>query len=157
MAKTPDNVQLLQLARGKIEHEHKWIQQRVSWNLASTSFLLAAYTALVLTDRVVPHSGWLGRLLLLTIPLLGLAFCCFVIAGLWAAWIAEDKAVDEWESLSSDNDSREHFPEIHSMGAALVFGKIASWGTTAAAIVVWLALLVAPWFMPLGRSIHPWR
>ena len=157
MAKTPDNVELWKLTRGKIEHEDKWIQQRVSWNLASTSFLLAAYTVLLLSGQHVSPVVWLRRILLITIPLLGFAFSAFVIAGLLAAWIAERKAEREWHDLLDNPDSKASFPEIHSTGAALTLGKIASWGTTTVAVFVWISLLIASFPASLSPSIHPWR
>lgn len=157
MAKTPDNNQLWQFTRGKIEHEDQWIQQRVSWNLASTSFLLAAYTVLLLIDQPLHSALWLRRFLLATIPLLGAGSSVFVIAGLWAAWIAETKAITEWDRLASDIDSKARFPELHSQGLTLALGKIASWGTSISALLAWLAILAATWFVPLVQPFHNWR
>jgi hypothetical protein len=142
MGDAPDNTQVWQFTRAKIEHEQKWIQQRVSWNLASTSFLLGAYVALLNgVDSTGPVS-WLTPLLLIGIPILGVVFSTFVLAGLSAAWVSQRSAVKDWRRLVPDAETRERFPEVHSKRLAIVLGRGASWGTTLAALLAWLFLLL---------------
>ena len=148
MAKSPDNTQLWQFLRAKIEHEDQWIQQRVSWNLAATTFLVGGYAALAGSTRM-PHQFVPGSSLLLAIiPLAGLAFSLLVLSGLFAASIATDAAKAYWKAKASNQQTRDAFPELHSSGAALTLGRIASWGTTIICALVWFALVVASIGLP---------
>jgi hypothetical protein len=157
MPDKPDNTQLWEYARAKIEHEDKWIQQRVSWNLASTSFLLAAYSGVLLMAPDTRGIVEVQRFLATTIPFLGICFSTFVLFGLAAAWLAQDKAEEECGSLSKGAATGGTFPGLHSRGAVLVLGKIASWGTTIAALVMWFGLLAASAAVVFARPDFHWR
>jgi hypothetical protein len=146
MGHTPDNTQIWGFIRSKIEHEHKWIQERVSWNLASTAFLLGAYGSLLSYVHSLKTSSWLAPVLVIGIPVLGVTISVLVLAGLAAAWMRQKDASSEWQRLVPDEEIRDRFPDLRSRAWALWLGRISSWGTTLAALIAWLALLAAAVF-----------
>jgi hypothetical protein len=142
MGDTPDKTQVCQFTRSKIEHEQRWIQQRVSWNLASTSFLMAAFVSLLNNSSVGGPLSDQAPFLMTGIPFLGVIFSSFVLTGLSAAWLSQKNATGEWKRLVPDEATRARFPGVHSRRSSVVLGSIASWGTTLAALFVWMILLV---------------
>ena len=132
-----------EMLRSKISDEDQWIQHRVSWNLASSSFLVAAFVASVLA---FPATGrpltLLRNTLLYAIPMLGLLLSAAVLFGLAAATIAIHQAKKSWPPKELDSDEASAFPHLYSSGWALWLGRIASWGTTVILLKFWLLVLL---------------
>ena len=150
-------VKAWEIARAKITHEDSWIQQRVSWNLASSSFLIASFVALVLSPPQNPSTAlFMRRLLIVLIPLAGLFFSIAVLVGLIAAAIAINVARKEWNPNGTTPPDRQAFPALHSTSWALWLGRFASWGTTMALILFWLLVLTYSSLFPI-TPYHPWR
>ena len=73
--------------RRQIEHEDSLVVNRLSWLMGSQSFLFTAY-AIVVNGPVVPRTASFTTKqdhLLATIPLLGLACCILIYAGVVGA------------------------------------------------------------------------
>ncbi|MDB5173099.1 MAG: hypothetical protein JWN51_1872 [Phycisphaerales bacterium] len=83
-------VEYYKLVRSQIEHEDNLISQRLSWFLASHSFLFTAY-AIVVSNLQSGHNAWATRqqhLLLAVIPVVSILTCVLVYATIVAAVIA---------------------------------------------------------------------
>jgi hypothetical protein len=139
----PDAVQLWEMLRSKISDEDQWIRHRVSWNLASSSFLVAAFVASALAVPSGGRSLGLIRITLLyAIPTLGLLLSTAVLLGLAAATIAICQAQKSWPPQGMQEEQTKAFPHLYSFGWAVWLGRIASWGTTLLLIKFWLLALI---------------
>jgi hypothetical protein len=133
------------MLRSKIADEDQWIQHRVSWNLASSSFLAAAFVASAIATPVAGRAlAPLRIALLYAIPLLGLLLSTAVLFGLIAATIAIHEAQRSWPAgdASEHNELRKSFPPLYSSGWAVWLGRVASWGTTLVLMKFWLLAFV---------------
>jgi len=130
-------------ARARIEHEDKWIQHRVSWLLASTAFLTAAFSVLVTAD-VVPNDPKFGPIafLILCLPFAGFAFSSLVLIGYVAAQIAMQQLKQAADPPpTARRRSQTDFP-LRSEGCALWLGIASSGGSIIASVALWTVLMI---------------
>ena len=126
-------------------HEDSWVQQRVSWLLGTNGFLFAAYGVL-LAIKENETSQSILRLrseLLFIVPGIGFALCLLVFAGLVGAGLAMKNVWAEWERLTTPPE-RTNLPDLRSTGAALQFGRAASWGLCLFTAIAWATILFFP-------------
>jgi len=130
-------------ARRFIEHEDAWIQHRVSWLLASTTFLIGAFAVLMTANiptgdpRFAPVAS-----LLVCLPLAGLTFSSLVLLGYIPAQLAMCQAKRSAEpGQDTSHDSHRSLP-VRSKGPALWLGILSSCGTILATMLIWALLLL---------------
>jgi len=134
---------LYELLRAKIVHEDLWVQQRVSWLLGSNAFLFAAFGVLLtIQEKETSESILLLRKgLLYIVPVMGFFVSVLVFAGIAGAGLAMKNIRAEWEHLTTEAE-RGNLPDLRSTGAALQFGRAASWGLCGFVALAWVAILL---------------
>jgi hypothetical protein len=88
------------LIRRQIEHEDSLVVNRLSWLMGSQSFLFTAY-AIVVNGPVVPRTAAFTAKqdhLLTVVPLLGIACCLFIYAGILGAALVMRRLRAEFSS-----------------------------------------------------------
>jgi hypothetical protein len=139
------------MIRSKIQHEHSWIQQRVSWHLATNAFLFSAYSILVVStgskgNDLSPSTS----VLLVLIPVVGALFSSLVYVGVLAAAGEIKHTLHEWSLLGPGAAASKKLPAIHMTASSLRLAKFASTGISITAIAMWLILLALSVVMILG-------
>lgn len=134
---------LYHTVRGQIEHEDNLVSQRLSWFLASQSFLFTAY-AITLNGPIQLHFKDLEaqeRLLMHLLPSIAI-----VSAGLiWLSILAGFAAMRKLrENYYAHCESRipNGFPPIQTTGRALLGGQLGPVILPLLFLGVWLVLLV---------------
>jgi hypothetical protein len=130
------------MVRSKVQHEESWIQQRVSWHLATNAFLFSAYSFVVVSTGSNPgHVSPPISVLVVLIPLVGALFSSFVYIGALASGREVNHTVHEWSLLGPGGAASKKLPAIHMSAPALKLAKFATTGISITAIVMWLILL----------------
>jgi len=147
-----DHREVWRMIRLKIQHEESWIQQRVSWHLATNAFLFSAYAFLVVSagskgnDLSPPTS-----VLLVLIPVVGALFSSLVFIGVLAAAGEIKHILREWSLLGPEAAASKKLPAIHMNAPSLRVAKFASTGISITAIAMWLILLALSVVLILGN------
>lgn len=129
--------------RSQIEHEDNLVSQRLSWLLASQSFLFTAY-AITLNGPVQLHYQAYEshvRLLIVLLPLVGIVSALLI----WASIIAGISAMNKLKCNFERNVGATllpGLPPIQTAGAALRGGQLGPILIPLLFIGVWLVLLV---------------
>ena len=140
------------LIRRRIEHEDGLTVNRLSWLVASQSFLFTAY-ALTLNGLAAGREGPMAErqaLLCRIIPLIGVATTALIYAGL----IASGRALVWLRALLHErvgDESRLGLPTVHSPAGIVRLGQMAPRVLPLVFLIVWLALLVIGGG-PIGRG-----
>ena len=142
MATSHSGEDLWKMVRSKVEHEASWIQQQVSWHLASSAFLLSAYTILLVSvtsevGKIPPPKS----VLLLLIPTVGTLLSTFVYIHVIATIREIDNALREWDTLGPVPRAKSRLPAIHMGQSSLRLADFSTKGISLTAIVMWLILL----------------
>jgi hypothetical protein len=137
------DVEVYHLVRRRIEHEDGLTVNRLSWLVASQSFLFTAY-ALTLNGLAAGRQGPMAdrqALLCRLIPLIGVATTALIYAGL----IASGRALVWLRALLHQrigDESRLDLPIVHSPPNIVRLGQLAPRVLPVVFLIVWLALLV---------------
>jgi len=138
-----DDVDFYRLIRARIEHEDALTVNRLSWLVASQSFLFTAY-ALTLNGLAAGLSGPMAdrqALLCRLIPLIGVATTALIYAGL----IASGRAL-VWLRASLrarlGDDAPQGLPIVHSPPGIVALGQLAPRVLPLVFLAVWVVLLV---------------
>ena len=134
-----DDLKYYELTRARLEHEDGLIVNRLSWLMASQSFLFTAY-AIVTNGPVSPPAGR-TLLLLQLVPLIGVISTAIIYAGVLAAVCAM-----RWLLATY----RVRIPDEAALGAPPIFTPppIRRWGMAAPLflpavfLLAWLYLLL---------------
>jgi hypothetical protein len=131
------------LIRARLEHEDGLIVNRLSWLMASQSFLFTAY-AIVLnglssatTRSILDHHGRLIRL----IPVVGIASSALISAGIVAATRAMAWLRRQFR-LRVPDEAALGLPPIQTPGPIAAAGLAAPLILPVAFVAVWVYLLV---------------
>lgn len=137
------DVEFYHLVRRRIEHEDGLTVNRLSWLVASQSFLFTAY-ALTLNGLAAGREGPMAdrqALLCRLIPLIGVATTALIYAGL----IASGRALVWLRALLQErvgDEARLGLPIVHSPVSIVRLGQLAPRVLPLVFLIVWLALLV---------------
>jgi hypothetical protein len=153
MATSQSGEDVWHMVRSKIQHEASWIQQQVSWHLASTAFLFSAYAILVVSvtsgvDKLPPAKS----VLLLLIPTVGTIFSTLVYLGVVAAAREIGNALREWDTLGPGPEAKNRLPAIHLGRSALRLAGFSTTGISLTAIAMWLVLLAVSLGLVFGNG-----
>jgi hypothetical protein len=141
-AEPTSNADHYRLIRARLEHEDGLIVNRLSWLMASQSFLFTAY-AIVLngigsaTSHIAEH---LQRLIHL-IPLVGIAASALIFAGIFAATRAM-KWLREVFRAKVPDEAALGLPPLQTPGPIAATGLAAPLILPLAFVGVWLYLLI---------------
>ena len=130
------------IVRGQIEHEDNLVSQRLSWLLASQSFLFTAY-AITLNGPVQLHFQQYEthvRLLMLLLPLVGIISAVLIWLSILAGMSAMRKLRMDLE-LQLEGKLPTELPSIQTRGAALLGGQLGPIFIPLLFLTVWLVLL----------------
>jgi hypothetical protein len=130
------------LARAQIEHEDDLIVQRMSWSIASQSFLFTAY-AIVLNGASAPHSPPFDRtyeLLQRFIPILGAATSLLIFVAIWAGIRAMANLRREFQKQAGKGMG-DALPPIHGADLTRRLGLAAPVFLPLLFLLLWLILL----------------
>ena len=138
-----EDVAFYQVIRARIEHEDGLTVNRLSWLVASQSFLFTAY-ALTLNGLASGREGPMAdrqALLCRLIPLIGVATTALIYAGLiasgraqiWLRQLLQERVGDETQL---------GLPIVHSPPSIVRLGHLAPRVLPVVFLVVWAALLV---------------
>ena len=136
-------VDLYHAVRSQIEHEDNLVSQRLSWLLASQSFLFTAY-AITLNGPVQLHYQAYEshvRLLIVSLPLVGIVSAVLIWASVLAGISAMDKLKCDFERHVG-KDFPVGLPAIQTKGVALRGGQLGPVLIPLLFLGVWLVLLV---------------
>ena len=117
---------------------------RLSWLVASQSFLFTAY-AITLNGLAGPGGAAIierQAMLCRLIPAIGVATTGLIYTGLVAAWRATAWLRREFHARVPD-PARRGLPPIHAPSAVIALGQVAPRVLPLVFLVVWLYLLVA--------------
>jgi hypothetical protein len=138
-----DDAEYYALIRARLEHEDGLIVNRLSWLMASQSFLFTAY-AIVLnglssatTRSILDHHGRLIRL----IPVVGIASSALISTGIVAATRAMAWLRRQFR-LRVPDEVALGLPPIQTPGPIAAAGLAAPLILPVAFVAVWLYLLV---------------
>jgi hypothetical protein len=129
--------------RSQIEHEDNLVSQRLSWLLASQSFLFTAY-AITLNGPVQLHYQAYEshvHLLIVLLPLVGIVSALLIWASILAGISAMNKLKCDFAQRVGNNFPV-GLPPIQTMGVALRGGQLGPVLIPLLFIGVWLVLLV---------------
>jgi len=142
MANNQGHRELWQMIRSKIQYTGSWIQQRVSWHLASTAFLFSAYVILVSsTESRRDDVPFLTSILLVLIPVVGAIFSILVYLGILVAEQDIKLALHEWRTLGPGAAARKKLPAIELPPSSRRLAYLANSGVSFTAIALWLILI----------------
>jgi hypothetical protein len=139
-----DDVSYYNQIRTRLEHEDGLIVNRLSWLVASQSFLFTAY-AIVLNGLATPGGGAIVRQqngLIHLLPLVGVLSTALIYAGLLAAIQAMGWLLGQFRTRIPD-ESVLGLPPIHTPGGIRARGLAAPALLPAVFLIVWVYLLVA--------------
>jgi hypothetical protein len=130
------------IVRGQIEHEDNLVSQRLSWLLASQSFLFTAY-AITLNGPVQLHQqryeAHVGSLMVL-LPLVGIVSAVLIWLSIIAGMRAMRKLrIDLQRKLTGVLPGE--LPPIQTSGIALLGGQLGPVLIPLLFLTVWLVLL----------------
>jgi hypothetical protein len=137
-----DPLEHYRLVRGQIEHEDNLVSQRLSWFLASQSFLFTAY-AITLNGPVQLHFQVFEvqeRLLMRLLPVVAILSAALIWISIFAGFQAMRKLRDDFE-LSCKNLPA-GVPSIQTTGRMLLGGQVGPVSLPIIFLAVWLVLLV---------------
>jgi hypothetical protein len=136
-------VDYYKLIRSQIEHEDNLISQRLSWFLASQSFLFTAY-AIVVSNLTAGHIPWAMRqqhLLLAVIPVVSILTCVLVYATIVAAVIAIVHLRRLFNSHAA-SVGMTGLPPVQGYRQTQIFGQIGPLLLPLVFLAVWIGLIV---------------
>ncbi|MDB5334109.1 MAG: hypothetical protein JWP03_5260 [Phycisphaerales bacterium] len=131
------------LIRSQIEHEDNLISQRLSWFVASQSFLFTAY-AIVVSNIQPGKLAWVTgqqHLLLDVIPIVSILTCVLVYATIVAGVIAIVHLRRLYRT-HADVSARAGFPPVQGHRRTQIFGQIGPLLLPLVFLAVWLALVI---------------
>jgi len=146
MNETLTALEYYNLIRGRIEHENNLIMQRLSWLVASQSFLFTAY-AIALNGLAVPAlpasvQGYVRQQIDVfhLVPVVGILTCALIYVSILAAF----GAMREMRRLYRTRVHAEQagLPDVQSSASTQFFGAAAPVWLPLVFIAVWLFLLV---------------
>ena len=139
-----DDVEFYRMIRARLEHEDGLTVNRLSWLVASQSFLFTAY-AITLNGLAAGPGGAMAErqaMLCRIIPLIGVATTGLIYTGLIASARAVAWLRGTLRARIAD-ETRLGLPPVHSPGAIVALGQVAPRVLPLVFLIVWLALLVA--------------
>ena len=138
-----DDVAYYNQIRSRLEHEDGLIVNRLSWLMASQSFLFTAY-AIVLNGLATPSGGAIVERqhgLIRLLPLVGILSTGLIYAGLLAAIQAMGWLLGQFRERIPD-EAVLGLPPIHTLGRIRVRGLAAPALLPVVFLIVWIYLLV---------------
>jgi hypothetical protein len=138
------------VVRSRIEHEDNLVVQRLSWLVASQSFLFTAYAIVTngLASQPPPPSciRFAGQLQLLyqLIPVVGTLTCALIYVSILAAVASMRRLRNSYHSRFGDDEKG--LPSIMSRPPIRLFGHSASVLLPLVFITIWLVI----WMHGLG-------
>jgi small-conductance mechanosensitive channel len=139
-----DDVDFYRLVRARLEHEDGLTVNRLSWLVASQSFLFTAY-AITLNGLAAGPGGPMAArqaMLCRLIPVIGVATTGLIYTGLVASARAMAWLRATFRARIAD-EARLGLPPVHAPGGILTLGQVAPRVLPLVFLVVWLALLLA--------------
>jgi hypothetical protein len=136
-------LELYQVVRSQIEHEDNLVSARLSWLLASQSFLFTAY-AITLNGPLQSHFKTFetnAELLISMLTLVGIASALLIWASILAGIAAMKKLKSDFEHRTG-NGLPNGLPPIQTMGTTLLAGQLGPVLIPLLFTTVWLMLLV---------------
>jgi hypothetical protein len=136
-------VDYYRLVRSQIEHEDNLVSQRLSWLLASQSFLFTAY-AIVVVNLTVGHTPWAMRqehLLLTVIPVVSILTCVLVYATIVAAIFAIVHLRRVYNSRA-ESAGMAGLPPVQGYRQTQIFGQIGPLLLPPVFLAVWIGLIL---------------
>jgi hypothetical protein len=131
------------LIRSQIEHEDNLNSQRLSWFVASQSFVFTSY-AIVLSNlqpgAKSPAVEQQQRLLVILIPVVALLTCALIFATIVAGAIAMVNLRKMYKAHGGSATGG--FPPVQGYRLTQLFGQAGPLGLPPVFIVVWLILVV---------------
>jgi hypothetical protein len=130
------------LIRSQIEHEDNLNSQRLSWFVASQSFLFTAY-AIVLSNLSPGKLPLIERQLnglVLVIPIVALLTCMLIFATIVAGAIAMSNLRRMYSS--HERSAADTLPPVQGYRLTQLCGQAGPLGLPPVFIIVWLVLLV---------------
>jgi hypothetical protein len=138
-----DHLDLYRLVRARLEHEDILTVNRLSWLVASQSFLFTAYAITLNGLAVAGHSSVSDRQAMLcrVIPLVGLATTALIYAGLLAGAVAMKRLRAELRQRVGEEE-RLGVPAVLPSESIMTYGQIAPRMLPIVFLVVWMYLLI---------------
>lgn len=130
------------MVRARLEHEEGLTVNRLSWLVASQSFLFTAY-AITLNGLTAPATVAMAArqaALCRLIPLIGIAITVLIYLGLLASGRASAWLVGAYRAGGGD-ETRLGLPPIQAPPALVTLGRLAPRVLPAMFLAVWLYLL----------------
>lgn len=130
------------LVRSQIEHEDNLVSQRLSWFLASQSFLFTAY-AITLNGPVQLHSQAFEakeRLLMYLLPLVGIISAALIWLSILAGFRAMRALREDFYRMIG-NRLPSGLPVIQMTGGTLLGGQLGPLMLPVIFLAIWLILL----------------
>ncbi|HET7343804.1 MAG TPA: hypothetical protein VFL90_20235 [Methylomirabilota bacterium] len=138
-----DDVEFYRMIRARLEHEDGLTVNRLSWLVASQSFLFTAY-AITLNGLAANPAGSMAErqaMLVRLIPVIGVATTGLIYTGLIASARAMTWLRGTFRAHVAD-ESRLGLPPVHAPAGVVTLGQIAPRVLPPFFIAVWLALVV---------------
>ena len=139
-----DDTDFYRLIRARLEHEDGLTVNRLSWLVASQSFLFTAY-AITLNGLASGLAGPMAErqaMLCRLIPLIGVASTALIYTGLLASARATTWLRATFRARVPD-ESRLGLPPVHAPSGIVTLGQLAPRFLPLVFVAVWLVLLVA--------------
>ena len=136
-------VDLYRLIRSQIEHEDNLNSQRLTWFVASQSFLFTAYAIVVSNFRNTSYS-WADNhlhLLVLLIPIVSILTCLLIYLTILAGAIAMKNLRRLYEPY--ENLIVRTLPPVQGYRLTQLFGQAGPLGLPPIFIAIWLILLAS--------------
>jgi hypothetical protein len=136
-------VEIYRLFRGRIEHEDNLIVQRLSWLVASQSFLFTAYaiTTNGLTSLEQKYTGGIleqGELLFRLIPTVAISVALLIYISILAAL----RAIRQIRRLYQQKNPPSDLPPLQTAATTRLLGLSAPLLVPILFVSVWLVLLM---------------
>ena len=138
-----DAIDRYRLVRSQIEHEDNLVSQRLSWFLASQSFLFTAY-AITLNGPVQLHFQNFEaqeRLLMHVLPLIAILSAALIWLSILAGFHAMRKLRDDFYRTAGSS-LPSGLPPIQTVGRTLLGGQLGPVALPLIFLFVWLILLL---------------
>lgn len=132
------------MVRARLEHEEGLTVNRLSWLVASQSFLFTAY-AITLNGLAAPGGAVVAErqsMLCRLIPLIGIAITALIYVGLIAAERATGWLLSTFRARVSD-EAGLGLPPIQAPASIVTLGRLAPRLLPPVFLAVWLYLLAA--------------
>ena len=133
------------IVRGQIEHEDNLVNQRLSWFIASQSFLFTAFAILLNSPGILGSAAMdIRALVLRMIPLLAVCVALIIYLTIFAAMYATARLRRLMESYCG-KETIDLLPQVQGYRQSIVLGQGGQLLLPLAFLIAWVILALRSW------------